>query len=179
MTYLVTRAVLGGVIGNPPYVRAEIIAQKDMEYYRDNYKVYNPDGDLFSYFYEKGMSMLKDNGLFGFISNTFDKTTAGKALRSYVQTNTKIEGYVDFTEVQIFEGATTYPIILLLSKGKEEKHTFAYTKIPKEMQGTVIISSAPTKEVEQDGLDSDNWSFQSTEMSKVIKKIWELYTCWQ
>ena len=39
------------------------------------------------------------------------------------------------------------------------------------MQGSVIISSAPTKEIEQDGLDSDNWSFQSTEMSKVIRKI--------
>ena len=159
------------VIGNPPYVRAEIIAQKDMEYYRDNYKVHNPDGDLFSYFYEKGMNMLKTNGMFGFISNTFDKTTAGKTLRNYIQTNTKIEGYIDFTEVQIFEGATTYPIILLLSKEKEEKHTFVYTKIPKEMQGSVIISSAPTKEIEQDGLDSDNWSFQSTEMSKVIRKI--------
>lgn len=159
------------VIGNPPYVRAEIIAQNDIEYYRDNYNVFNPDGDLFSYFYEKGMSMLKINGLFGFISNTFDKTTAGKTLRSYVQTNTNIEGYVDFTEVQIFEGATTYPIILLLSKEKKEKHTFVYTKIPKEMQGNVIISSAPTKEVEQDGLESDNWSFQSAEMSKVIKKI--------
>ena len=159
------------VIGNPPYVRAEIITQKDIEYYRDNYKVYNPDGDLFSYFYEKGMSMLKHNGLFGFISNTFDKTTAGKTLRSYIQTNTKIEGYVDFTEVQIFEGATTYPIILLLSKEKEGKHPFVYTKIPKEMQGSVIISSAPTKEIEQDGLDSDSWSFQSAEMSKVIRKI--------
>ena len=159
------------VIGNPPYVRAEIIAQKDIEYYRDNYKVYNPDGDLFSYFYEKGMSMLKHNGLFGFISNTFDKTTAGKTLRNYVQTNTNIEGYIDFTEVQIFEGATTYPIILLLSKEKEEDHTFVYAKIPKEMQGSVIISSAPTKEVEQDGLNCDNWSFQSAEMSKVIKKI--------
>ena len=159
------------VIGNPPYVRAEIIAQKDMEYYRDNYKVFNPDGDLFSYFYEKGMSMLNNNGLFGFISNTFDKTSAGKTLRNYVQTGTTIEGYVDFTEVQIFEGATTYPIILLLSKRKEEKHTFVYTKIPKEMQGNVIISSAPTKVVEQNGLDSDSWSFQSAEMSKVIKKI--------
>ncbi|WP_044109216.1 Eco57I restriction-modification methylase domain-containing protein [Xylanibacter brevis] len=159
------------VIGNPPYVRAEIIAQKDIDYYRDNYKVFNPDGDLFSYFYEKGMNMLKTNGLFGFISNTFDKTAAGKTLRNFIQTNTKIEGYVDFTEVQIFEGATTYPIILLLSKEKEEKHTFEYTKIPKDMQGSVIISSAPTKEVKQDGLDSDNWSFQSAEMSRVITKI--------
>lgn len=159
------------VIGNPPYVRAELLPQKDILYYHDNYKVFNQDGDLFSYFYEKGMSMLKANGFFGFISNTFDKTTAGKTLRNYVQSNTKIERYVDFTEVQIFEGATTYPIILILSKNKEESNTFEYIKIPKEMQGAVIISSAPTKEVEQDGLDYDNWSFQNAEMAKVIKKI--------
>lgn len=159
------------VIGNPPYVRAEILAEKDIKYYHDKYKVFNPDGDLFSYFYEKGMSMLKTHGLFGFISNTFDKITAGKTLRNFIQTNTIIEGYVDFTEVQIFEGATTYPIILLLSKNKEENHVFTYTKIPREMQGSVIISNAPTKEVEQDGLDAENWSFQSAEASKVIKKI--------
>ena len=159
------------VIGNPPYVRAEILAEHDIAYYRDNYKVFNPDGDLFSYFYEKGMSMLKTHGLFGFISNTFDKTTAGKTLRNYIQTNTKIEGYVDFTEVQIFEGATTYPIIILLSKKKKDNNVFTYTKIPREMQGAVIICNAPTKDVEQGGLNADNWSFQSTETSKVRKKI--------
>ena len=159
------------VIGNPPYVRAELLAQQDVNYYHDNYDVFNPDGDSFSYFYEKGMRMLKDNGRFGFISNTFEKTTAGKTLRNYIQIRTKIEGYVDFTEVQIFEGATTYPIILLLSKNKTDGHSFVYTKIPKEMQGAVAISSAPTKTVEQDGLDSDNWSFQSAEMSRVMNKI--------
>ena len=159
------------VIGNPPYVRAELLPQQDIGYYRDNYKVFNPDGDLFSYFYEKGMSMLKPDGMFGFISNTFDKTNAGKTLRKFIQENTKIEGYVDFTEVQIFEGATTYPIILLLSKNKVGNNNFEYTKIPKEMQGVVIIDSAPTKEVEQEGLNVDSWSFQSAEMSKVIKKI--------
>lgn len=159
------------VIGNPPYVRAELLSKKDLEYYQANYKVYNPDGDLFSYFYEKGMSLLKDDGLFGFISNTFDKTTAGKTLREYIQSNTKMEGYVDFTEVQIFEGATTYPVILFLSKNKKPDHTFTYTKIPRTMQGSVIISSAPVKEVEQDGLAAESWSFQSVEMAEVIKKI--------
>ena len=159
------------VIGNPPYVRAELLPQPDQEYYHDNYIVYNPDGDLFSYFYEKGMKVLNKNGLFGFISNTFAKTTAGKTLREFVQNNTNIEGYVDFTEVQIFEGATTYPIILLLSKKGEDKHTFTFTKIPKEMQGAVLIESAPTKQVEQNSLNSNNWSFQDAVMSKIVTKI--------
>lgn len=159
------------VIGNPPYVRAELLPQTDLNYYSNHYQVFTPDGDLFSYFYEKGMNLLKNNGLFGFISNTFDKTTAGKSLRNYIQNNTSIQNYTDFTEVQIFEGATTYPVILVLSKKRNADNTFPYIKIPKEMQGNVVISFAPTIQVEQQSLDCESWSFQSAEMAKVIKKI--------
>ena len=159
------------VIGNPPYVRAELLPQTDLNYYSGHYQVFTPDGDLFSYFYEQGMNLLKETGLFGFISNTFDKTTAGKALRNYIQNSTSIESYTDFTEVQIFEGATTYPVILVLSKKTANDKAFPYTKIPKEMQGNVVISLAPVKQVEQQSLDSDSWSFQGAEMAKIIKKI--------
>lgn len=159
------------VIGNPPYVRAEIIPYTDIEYYRHNYEVFTPDGDLFSYFYEKGLNLLNSKGLFGFISNTFDKTNAGLTLRRYLQENTIFEGYIDFTEVQIFEGATTYPIILLLSKGNKEDSKFVYTKIPKEMQGNVDINIAPNKYVIQSHLTVDSWSFQNAEMVEVLKKV--------
>lgn len=159
------------VVGNPPYVRAEIIPQADIEYYRHTYEVFTPDGDLFSYFYERGLNLLNSKGLFGFISNTFDKTNAGLTLRRYLQENTIFEGYIDFTEVQIFEGATTYPIILLLSKGNKEDSKFVYTKIPKEMQGNVDINIAPNKYVIQSQLTVDSWSFQNAEMVEVLKKV--------
>ena len=159
------------VIGNPPYVRAEIIPQADIDFYRQNYEVFTPDGDLFSYFYEKGLNLLQPKGIFGFISNTFDKTNAGLKLRTYLQNNTTFKRYVDFTEVQIFEGATTYPIILLLSKGRSVDNKFIYTKIPKEMQGNVEISAALHKTVGQSGLDANNWAFQCEEMASVIRKM--------
>ena len=159
------------VIGNPPYVRAELLPQADLNYYCSHYQVFTPDGDLFSYFYEKGMNLLKTNGLFSFISNTFDKTAAGKSLRSYIQFGTTIERYTDFTEVQIFEGATTYPVILLLSKKDNSGNAFPYIKIPKEMQSNVVISLAPEKIVEQQSLDCESWSFQDAEMAKIMKKI--------
>ncbi|MCD6354110.1 MAG: transposase, partial [Prolixibacteraceae bacterium] len=73
------------VIGNPPYVRAELLTHF-REYLENNYSVYNSSGDLFSYFYEKSFKLLKaKTGLFGFISNTFDKTTAGISIREYLQ----------------------------------------------------------------------------------------------
>ena len=152
-------------------MRAEIIPQADIEYYRHTYEVFTPDGDLFSYFYEKGLNLLNSKGLFGFISNTFDKTNAGLTLRRYLQENTIFEGYIDFTEVQIFEGATTYPIILLLSKGNKEDNKFIYTKIPKDMQGNVDINIAPNKHVSQFHLTADSWSFQNAEMVEVMKKV--------
>lgn len=159
------------VIGNPPYVRAEIIPEEDIDYYRHTYEVFTPDGDLFSYFYEKGLNLLQGKGMFGFISNTFDKTNAGLTLRRYLQNKVTIEQYVDFTEVQIFEGATTYPIILLLSKIGKEDNSFVYTKIPKEMQGNVEISAALQKSVEQSSLEESAWSFQDAGMNRVMKKM--------
>lgn len=159
------------VIGNPPYVRAELLPKTDLDYYSSHYQVFTPDGDLFSYFYERGMNLLKTNGLFGFISNTFDKTAAGKSLRNYIQSKTSIQCYTDFTEVQIFEGATTYPVILVLSKKEKPDNTFPYIKIPKEMQANVIISLAPVKMVEQNGLDCESWSFQNADMAKILRKI--------
>jgi len=71
------------VIGNPPYVRAELLGFC-RDYLEKNYAVFNTSGDLFSYFYEKSFKLLKPNsGLFGFISNTFDKTTAGISVREF------------------------------------------------------------------------------------------------
>ena len=158
------------VIGNPPYVRAELLPQTDLSYYKNHFKAFTPDGDLFSYFYEHGLNILNDSGIFAFISNTFDKTSAGKALRTYIQENTTIQRYVDFTEVQVFEGATTYPVILVLCKGFKPS-SFPYIKIPKTMQSNVEISLAPIKHVEQNSLNAESWSFQSAEMSAILKKI--------
>jgi len=46
------------VIGNPPYVRAELLGDL-RDYLEKNYSVYNPSGDLFSYFYERSFKLLK------------------------------------------------------------------------------------------------------------------------
>lgn len=163
------------VIGNPPYVRAELLPQADLDYYRHTFKAFTPDGDLFSYFYEQGLNIMRGSGIFAFISNTFDKTSAGKVLRSFIQENASIQKYVDFTEVQVFEGATTYPIILVLKKDNSSG-TFPYIKIPKSMQGSIEIQLAPEKQVEQHSLNAESWSFQSSEMVSILRKIAQFKT---
>ena len=106
---------------------------------KQNYSLHDPSGDLFSYFYEKSFKILKDNiGQFGFISNTFDKTSAGINLREYLSSEVSILKYIDFTEVQVFEGATTYPIILIAQNLKNIDQTFQFVKIQKRNQENAI-----------------------------------------
>ncbi|RLD57743.1 MAG: hypothetical protein DRJ01_13510 [Bacteroidetes bacterium] len=160
------------VIGNPPYVRAELLGDIQ-NYLSDNYTLYNPSGDLFSYFYEKSFILLKNNsGLFGFISNTFDKTSAGISLREYLQNEISILKYIDFTEVQIFEGATTYPIIITARKQKNNNCNFQYIKIPKISQSPVIdIDFYQSVNVEQNSLEKTNWGFNSKDAVRLISNL--------
>ena len=162
------------VIGNPPYVRAELLGEFQ-DYLSNNYSLYNPSGDLFSYFYEKSFTLLKaEIGLFGFISNTFDKTTAGISIREYLQTEISFSKYVDFTEVQIFEGATTYPVIITARNIRNNNHTFQFIKIPKSSQSPIIdIDLHHSVTVEQDSLEKSNWSFKSKSAVKLISKLKE------
>ena len=164
------------VIGNPPYVRAELLSDF-IDYFKKQYKVFHPASDLFAYFYELGAQIINTKGLMGYISNTFDKTTAGKVLREFLNTETRLIEYIDFTEVQIFEGATTYPVIIILDKNSNSENNFKYIKIPKSSQANVInIEFHDSINVLQDSLNPNSWSFLSAEKSQLFKKLSTLKT---
>ncbi|WP_437372116.1 Eco57I restriction-modification methylase domain-containing protein [Maribacter litoralis] len=159
------------IIGNPPYVRAELLTDF-IPYFEKNYKVFHPASDLFAYFYELGSNIINNNGLMGYISNTFDKTTAGKVLRDYLNNQTRFKKYIDFTEVQIFGGATTYPVIIILDKNPPIDNTFKFIKIPKSSQSSVInIEVHDSINVLQESLDAGSWSFLSAEKSLLFEKL--------
>ena len=165
------------VIGNPPYVRAELLGDLT-EYFESKYKVFHPASDLFAYFYELGSSIIeKEGALMGYISNTFDKTAAGKVLRDYLTKETSLHNYIDFTEVQVFEGATTYPVIIILDKSPSAKNHFKYVKIPKQKQSKIIeVESMPHIDVLQEKLSPDAWSFLPKEIVDLFNKLVELPT---
>ncbi len=84
------------VLGNPPYVRQELIS--DLKpYLQRRFESYHGVADLFCYFYERGLRLLKPGGRLGYISSsTFFKTGSGQPLREYLLRDATIEGVVDF-----------------------------------------------------------------------------------
>lgn len=98
------------VIGNPPYVRSESI-MKYKSYFK-NYVVFSGNADLYTYFIEKGIELLKKNGVYSIIvANKWIRASYGKKLREFL-TSFSIEEIIDFGDLQVFQGATTYPCIL-------------------------------------------------------------------
>lgn len=104
------------VIGNPPYVRMEHLAPIK-PYLERRYEVVADRADLYAYFFELGVRVLKPGGRLGYISSSsFFRTNSGEPLRRYLATNAEVETVVDFDDLQVFEGVTTYPAILTLRR---------------------------------------------------------------
>lgn len=159
------------VIGNPPYIRQEELGEYK-NHLQANYKVFTSGGDIFSYFYELSHSIMKDKGYFSFINNTFDKTTAGKTLRDFVENNFRFERYIDFTDVVVFEEATTYPIILIAQKSNHKSNFkfFKYTKANFYDKELINNDSIHT-DVAQDKLNTSAWNFINKSEQNVLNKI--------
>lgn len=159
------------VIGNPPYIRQEELGDFK-NYLQSNYRVFTSGGDIFSYFYELSYRIMKDMGCFSFINNTFDKTTAGKTLRNFVDKNFKIERYIDFTDVVVFDEATTYPIIIITQKNNV-KAIFKFFKFTKAnfYNKNLLNSEEVYTQVVQENLNPSSWNFFNSIEQKLLNKI--------
>lgn len=77
--------------------------------------------------------------------------------------------------MQIFEGATTYPIIMIARNDKNSSNQFRYIKILKENQSFAIsIDSHKEVLVTQNKLDANNWSFRSDRGNNIIEELCKL-----
>jgi type I restriction-modification system DNA methylase subunit len=153
------------VIGNPPYVRQEAIKEQK-EALNKIYEVANGTADLYVYFYELGIRMLKPNGLKGFIcSNKFFRAKYGESLREYILKNTVIEQIADFNGVKIFEAATVDSAITILKKQiPHENITFKVVNID-------LINSYKMK---QNDLTKTSFTFVSLKELNIKKKMEQL-----
>ncbi len=110
------------VIGNPPYVRNELIIEKDKAHFEKGYQTFTGKSDLYVYFFEKAMQNLKLNGLAGFIaSSKYTKTKYGKVLIEYLNHEASIISFIDFKDLDVFNGIVAYPSTIILQKLKPEK----------------------------------------------------------
>ena len=160
------------VIGNPPYVRMEYI-KAIKPCLEKHYRVAADRADLYAYFYERGVSLLRDGGRLGFISSsTFFRTGSGQNLRKVLSETTAIETIVDFGDAQLFEGVTTYPAIVTLAKAIEPDSDLAYLVVegdPPDDLGRAFLEGA--RRMPRARLSQESWRVEDEALARLRDKI--------
>lgn len=163
------------VIGNPPYVRMEHL--KDVKpWLAKNYNVADERTDLSAYFFEKGLNILKPGGRLGYIStSSFFRAGYGEKLRLMLGELLDIETVVDYGDIQIFDGVTTYPAILTgrtKTKIAEPDGQLAYlnikTEAPKDIGRTFAEISQTMPRAR---LTGGSWQFEDEALAQLRIKI--------
>ena len=157
------------VIGNPPYVRQEMISWMK-PYLQQNYFVYHGVADMYVYFIEKGLSLVKDNGLFSIIvSNKFTKANYGEKLRDLLLMY-NFKTFVDFGDLPVFEDTSTYPCIITVRKSPPQRNMMFCNVETLNFVDLYTYVKSKLKQIEISSLDESGWNFSETG-SLIIEKI--------
>lgn len=104
------------VIGNPPYVRHELIPEDKKQEYRKLFNSFRHRSDLYIAFFEKALSLLKENGKVNFIcADRWMKNKYGEKLRELIKKSFHVSLIVDIDSDEVFdEKVSAYPAITLI-----------------------------------------------------------------
>lgn len=108
------------VIGNPPYVRQEMIPDALMAEYRRRYSTIYDRADIYIPFIERSLALLGKGGTLGFIcADRWMKNRYGGPLRRYVAANFHLRHFVDMVGTDAFHSEVmAYPAIFVIAREK-------------------------------------------------------------
>ncbi len=112
------------IVGNPPFIGIKGMDPQLKEYLRRRYSTAHQQFDILVPFIERGLLLLRGGGRLGFIvSNKILAADYGTPLRKLLVSSLVIEQMVDISQIEMFEGAATYPHILIVRKPRKSDET--------------------------------------------------------
>ncbi|MGB3206539.1 MAG: DNA methyltransferase, partial [Crinalium sp.] len=180
------------VIGNPPYVRQKLFSALK-PYLQKSYKSYHGMADLYTYFYEKGLNILKLGGMLSYIvTNKWLKSGYGEPLRKFFAYQSVFEQIIDFGHAPIFDDADTFPCIVTIKKAVEDidENIVPEIIVKPEPSSSVTICSVPRNKLANINLaqylkensskinwsrfTANAWSLENTEIEELMSKIQQI-----
>lgn len=165
------------IVANPPYIRQELLS-RIKPYLESAYRTYHGMADLYVYFYELGIRLLRPGGLLSYIvTNKWMKASYAEPLRRFFGENAWIESVVDFGHAkQIFEEADVFPSIIVARRPTEapKPDTARLCTIPREQLRIDDLS----RQIELEGVElplsqlgADAWQLEPGGVNALMAKI--------
>ena len=106
------------VVGNPPYVRQELIKPYKAQLKRGFPDTYDGSADLYVYFYDQGLQLLKPGGRLSYVvTNKWMRAGYAEGLRGVFADKAWVEFVADFGHAKkFFPDADVFPSVIVVRK---------------------------------------------------------------
>lgn len=178
---------LGGqfdfVVGNPPYVRPELIPAPLLAEYRSRYQTMYDRADIYIPFIERSLTALSASGNLGFIcADRWMKNRYGGPLRSLVAERFHLKIYVDMVDTPAFHSdVIAYPAITIISREEAGATRIAHRPVIDRATLTTLagLLSAPTlpndagpvRELARVTNGAEPWLLESSDQMALIRRL--------
>lgn len=170
------------VVGNPPYVRQELIPDALIAEYRRQFTTVFDRADIYIPFIERSLSLLTDNGALGFIcADRWMKNRYGGPLRKVVADGYRLKFYVDMVDTPAFHSdVIAYPAITVITKEPPGPTRLAHRpaitpqalkNLSRAMLDNTGALSADIKEIKGVAAGADPWILESFDQLAVVRRL--------
>ena len=168
------------VVGNPPYVRQELIPDVLIREYRRHFNTIYDRADLYVPFIEKSLLLLAPKGKLGFIcADRWMKNRYGGPLRGLVAKHFHLEYYVDMTDTPAFlSDVTAYPAVTVISNDEPGPTRLAHRPSVDASSLSALArglraQSQDSRVTEVSGIvsNSDPWVLEAFDNLKLVRRL--------
>lgn len=171
------------VVGNPPYVRQELIPDALITAYRERYDTIFDRADLYIPFIERSLTLLSKDGALGFIcADRWMKNRYGRQLRLLIAERFHLKVYVDMVNTPAFHAdVIAYPAITIIANEKPGKTRIARRpeitrKALRALSKNLLAKKAPSpesavKELAGVVAGSEPWILESPDQLALVRRL--------
>lgn len=174
------------VVGNPPYIRQELIPDELMAEYRAHYRTIYDRADIYVPFFEKSLSLLVAGGTMGFIcSDRWMKNKYGGPLRRYISDRFHLKYYIDMVDTPAFKSEViAYPAITVIKAEiggptrivrRPEIDSKSLSKLVCELGNKSAKPLNGFEEIENVTNGADPWVLESFDQLAVVRRIESIF----
>lgn len=171
------------VVGNPPYVRQELIPAPLLAEYRSRYQTIYDRADIYIPFIERSLSVLSNGGSLGFIcADRWMKNRYGGPLRSLVAERFHLKVYVDMVDTPAFHSdVIAYPAITIISREVPGATRIAHRPAIDRATLTTLAGllsapslpndTGPVRELARVTNGAEPWLLESSDQMALIRRL--------
>lgn len=166
------------VIGNPPYVRAGLITAYKPALKRSFLDTYDGNADLYVYFYERGLQLLKPGGRLSYVvTNKWMRAGYADGLRQMFAEKAWIEFVADFGHAKkFFPDADVFPSVVVIRRpnadpAPDDTQVCVISRDDVPDKGLDLAVAKAAYALPRVHLTRESWALEPPAVAALIQKI--------